>query len=164
VGTTALSQITRLALRDAARKIPVLIAANTALGVAALARLAADAARILGPDFAIRISETHHTRKKDAPSGTALRLANAIREHGGPAGARLHDADIHSIRTGEVIGEHTIEFIGPGERLTMTHSATSRDLFARGALHAAAFLAGKPAGPYTIEQALGVETAKRPNV
>ena len=157
VGTTALSDGTQAALHAAAKTIPVLIAPNTSLGVAALAHLTAAAARMLGPDFRIHIRETHHTMKKDAPSGTALRLAKALRDGGGPAGASFDDATIESIRTGEVIGDHTIEFTGPGERITLTHSATSRDLFARGALQAAAFLAKQPAGLYTINQALGID-------
>ncbi len=159
VGTTGLSEVTRAAFHEAGKTIAVLIAPNTSLGVAVLSHLAAEAARLLGPEFAIHISETHHIMKKDAPSGTALRLAKAIRERGGGVGSRgagFDDASIESIRTGDVIGDHTINFTGPGERITLAHSATSRDLFARGALHAAAFLAHKPAGRYTIEQALGV--------
>jgi 4-hydroxy-tetrahydrodipicolinate reductase len=157
VGSTGLSQLTLAALHEASRDIALLIAPNTSLGVAVLAHLTAAAARMLGPDFAIAISETHHTMKRDAPSGTALRLARALRERGGKAGAAFDDAAIHSIREGQVIGDHSVTFTGPGETITLSHSATSRDLFARGALNAAAFLAGKPAGRYSIEQALGVE-------
>jgi 4-hydroxy-tetrahydrodipicolinate reductase len=147
VGTTGLSPETLRGMDDAATSIAVLVAPNTSLGVAVLARLASDAARLLA-GFEIEIIETHHTQKKDAPSGTALRLAKAM--------SLSPQAPIRSIRTGDVIGEHVIHFTGPGERITLSHSATSRELFARGALRAAAFLAGKPAGRYTIEQALGV--------
>lgn len=157
VGSTGLAPATHALLDQAARSIAVLAAPNTSLGVAVLAHVASEAARLLGPSFDIDITETHHAMKKDAPSGTALRLAKALRERGGETGARMRDERIASVRIGEVIGEHTIHFTGPGERLTMTHSATSRDLFARGALQAAAFLAGKPPGRYTIEQALGIE-------
>jgi len=123
-----------------------------------LAHLAAEAARLLGSEggagFDIDIVETHHTMKKDAPSGTALRIAAALRQRGR---ANLPDDRIHAIRSGDIIGEHEVRFAGPGERITLIHSATSRDLFARGALQAAAFLARQPAGWYTIEQALGIE-------
>lgn len=161
VGSTGLSGDTLRAVDEASRTIAVLRAANTSLGVAVLAHLAAEATRLLGPDFDVDIIETHHMHKKDAPSGTALRLASAIRAAGGD---RLTNDRIHAIRSGDVIGEHEIRYAGPGERLTIAHSATSRELFVRGALRAAAFLAGKPAGLHSIEQALGIETAKRPNV
>jgi 4-hydroxy-tetrahydrodipicolinate reductase len=164
VGSTGLTDQTRRALDDAAGRIALLVAPNTSLGVAVLAHLAGEAARLLGPAFDIDIIETHHTRKTDAPSGTALRLAAALRQRGGEAGARFADQRIHAIRSGDVVGEHEVRFAGPGERLTLIHSATSRELFVRGALHAAAFLARKPAGRYTIEQALGIETSKRINV
>lgn len=174
VGSTGLAPETLAMLDDAARSLALLHAANTSLGVAVLAHLAHEAARLLGGDaggdvggdvagggFDIDIIETHHTMKKDAPSGTALRLARAIE---GGLGAPLPPQRIHAIRTGDVIGEHTIHFAGPGERLTLTHSATNRELFARGALRAALFLAGKPPGRYTIEQALGItEPSKRRN-
>jgi len=156
VGSTGLSAGTRSMLDAAAKSIAVLVASNTSPGVAVMAHVAAEAARLLGPGFDIDIIETHHAAKKDAPSGTALRLANALRERGGAAGARLDDRRIHSIRAGDVVGEHVIHFAGPGERLTLSHAATSRELFARGALRAAEYLAGKPAGRYTIEQALGI--------
>lgn len=164
VGSTGLQADTRSALDAAARSIAVLIAPNTSLGVAVLAHLAAEAARLLGDAFDIDIIETHHVHKKDAPSGTALRLAAAIRGSGPQQARRLTDDRLHALRSGDVIGEHEVRFAGPGERIALTHSATSRELFVRGALQAAAFLAGKPAGKYAIEQALGVEMMKRPNV
>ena len=154
VGTTALSAATEAALGDAARTVPVLVAANTSLGVAVLTHLAAEAALLLGPEYVIELTETHHTGKKDAPSGTALRLAAALRER---ADVELPVERVRSIRTGNVIGEHVIEFIGPGERVRIMHSATSRDLFARGALRAAAWLVRQPPGRYCIEQALALD-------
>lgn len=153
-GTTALSQTTLAQTDHLAGSQAVLIAPNTALGVAVTAHLGAIAARLLGANFDISIIETHHSRKKDAPSGTALRLRDAICEQ---VGRRIDDDDIHAVRSGEVIGEHTIEFGGPGERLRITHQAVSRDLFARGAIEAAAWLVGQKPGRYTIEQALGIE-------
>jgi 4-hydroxy-tetrahydrodipicolinate reductase len=154
VGTTGLSPATQAALRRAAESVPVMIAANTSRGVAALAHLAALAARLLGRDFDIDLVETHHAMKKDSPSGTALRLADSLAQG---AGAPLPAQRIHAIRAGDVIGEHAIVFSGPGERLTLTHTATSRDLFALGALRAAAWLAGRPPGLYSIEQSLGLD-------
>ena len=93
-----------------------------------------------------------HSRKKDAPSGTALRLAAAVRS----AGHALRDDQVVAIRGGDVIGEHTVRFAGPGEYIEITHRATTRDLFAIGAIHAAKWLVGKPAGEYSIEDALGM--------
>lgn len=156
VGSTGLTEQTLRALDGASRSVPVLLAANTSLGVAVVARIAAEAARMLGQAYDIDIVETHHTKKKDAPSGTALRLARALRENGGAAGNRFSDDRIHALRSGDVVGEHEIRFAGPGERITITHSATSRELFASGALRAAAFLAGKTAGKYTIDQMVGL--------
>ena len=151
VGTTALSELTVSALADASQKIPVLIAPNTSLGIPVLARAAADVARALGPGFDISILEAHHARKKDAPSGTAIRLARAIRD----AGASLSSDQILAIRGGDVIGEHTIRFAGAGEYIELTHRATSRDVFVHGALHAAEWLHHQPPGRYTIEDVLG---------
>ncbi|MBX3404954.1 MAG: 4-hydroxy-tetrahydrodipicolinate reductase [Phycisphaeraceae bacterium] len=152
VGTTGLSESTRERLRVAAREVAVVVAPNTSLGVAVVSKLARDAARALGPAFECSIVEAHHSRKKDAPSGTALRLAAAVRS----AGHALRDDQVVAIRGGDVIGEHTVRFAGPGEYIEITHRATTRDLFAIGAIHAAKWLDGKPAGMYSIEDALGM--------
>jgi 4-hydroxy-tetrahydrodipicolinate reductase len=152
VGTTALTSTTREALRDESTRRAVLIAPNTSLGVAVLSRLCAMATRALGKNFDISIAESHHAQKKDAPSGTALRLASAIRD----AGGTLRDDQIVSMRGGDIIGEHLVRFAGPGEVLELSHRATSRDLFARGALHAARWLTGAPAGLWTMDDALGL--------
>lgn len=152
VCTTALSAQTLSAIEVAARSIPVIVAANTSAGAAATSHLAAEAARLLGPAYHCDIIEIHHAAKRDAPSGTALRIADAMRR----SGLELPPERFHSIRAGDVIGEHTVEFAGPGERLRITHMATSRDLFALGALNAAAWLSGRPPGRHTIEQTLGV--------
>ncbi len=153
VGTTGLSPQAHEALRQASLSVPVLVAANTSVGVALLGDLAVRAARLLGEGVDVELVEMHHAAKRDAPSGTALRLADLLRER---AGVALGPQRIHSLRGGDVVGEHTVEFAAAGERLRLTHMATSRDLFARGALRAAAWLAGRPAGRYTIEQALGL--------
>ncbi|MFN0010241.1 MAG: 4-hydroxy-tetrahydrodipicolinate reductase [Phycisphaerales bacterium] len=153
VGTTGLDAPTTDALRAAAREIPVLLAPNTSPGVALLADLAEMAARTLGPAFHASIVEAHHIHKKDAPSGTAKRLAAAIAS-AGEQGPTMDPDQVLSLRGGDVVGEHTIRFAGDGEYLELTHRATSRDLFAHGALRAALWLRAKPAGWYSIEQTL----------
>ena len=154
VGTTGLSAQTLVALDDASHSVPVLLAANTSLGVAVMTHLAAEAARLLGTEYDIDIVETHHAMKKDAPSGTALRIARALRDG---AGVILPAERIHAMRSGDVIGEHEVIFSGLGERIKFSHSATNRDLFVLGALRAAAWLAGQQPGLYTINQALGLD-------
>lgn len=153
VGTTGMNADTIEQINGAARSVPVMIAANTSLGVAALAHLAAEAARLLGPEYQITMTEVHHTMKRDAPSGTALRLKQALRDK---AGVDLPMDRIHSVRTGEVIGDHTLEFAGQLDVIKISHSAISRDLFAAGALRAAAWLHDKSPGRYTIEQSFGL--------
>src|SRR6185436_3136290 len=110
------------------------------------------ACRTLGKDYRCSIVEAHHAAKKDAPSGTAIRLAKAARD----AGANLPDDQILSIRGGDVIGEHTVRLSGPGEYIELTHRATTRDLFARGALQCAAWLREKPAGWYSVQDVVGL--------
>ena len=156
VCTTGLSPQTLSTIEVASRSIPVVVAANTSAGVAVMNHLASEAARLLGPAYHVDIIEVHHAAKRDAPSGTALRIADAIRRR---AGISLPPQRLHSIRAGDVVGEHTVEFAGPGERLRIIHMATSRDLFAQGALNAAVWLHGRPPGRYTIEQSLGLEPA-----
>lgn len=151
VGTTGLPPEAVQMLRDASARIPVLLSANTSLGVAAVADAAARLARALGPGYRASIVESHHIHKKDAPSGTALRLAAAVRD----AGGELPDDQILSIRAGDIVGEHTIRFAGPGEVIDLTHRATSRDLFALGALRAAKWLHGRAPGWWTMEDVLG---------
>lgn len=152
VGTTGLSTSHVHSLKEAAHEIAVLHTPNTSAGVAVLADAIARMSTALGTEYRCLISETHHVKKKDAPSGTALRLAAAVR-----AGrATFDDADIHSIREGEVVGDHTVRFVGPGEVIELTHRATTRDLFALGALRAAKWMAGKPAGWYTMDDVLGL--------
>jgi 4-hydroxy-tetrahydrodipicolinate reductase len=142
VGTTGLADGALAAIDRAARRIPVMVAPNTALGVAVARRLAAEAARLL-PGFDVDILETHHVRKLDAPSGTARSLAEAVsRGRGEP----LDPARIHSVRAGDVVGDHEVAFSGPGERVSVVHRATSRDLFALGAIRMARWLATRPAG------------------
>lgn len=153
VGTTALSAASLDALKKISTIVPVLVAPNTALGVAALADLVARCSRILGPAYECSIVEAHHSRKKDAPSGTALRLAAAARD----AGHALKDDQILALRGGDVVGEHTVRFAGPGEYIELTHRATTRDLFALGALRVAKWIKGKPPGWYTMNDCLNIK-------
>ena len=150
VGTTALTEPTLADLRRASEKRAVLVAANTSLGVAVLAALVRDAAAALGPGFACAIVEAHHAAKKDAPSGTAKRLAEAARR----AGASLREDQILAVRGGDVVGEHTVRFAGPGEYIELTHRATTRDVFAVGALRAAKWLHGRGPGWWAMEDVL----------
>lgn len=150
VGTTGLSEATAAALGEAAKKIAVLPCANTSLGVIVLRRLVAEAARLLGPEYEIDLVESHHRRKLDAPSGTALALAASIAE----TGRAVPRERIHSLRGGDVVGQHEVVFAGPGETLRFEHRAERRELFALGALRAAKWLAGRPAGLYRIEDTL----------
>ena len=165
-GTTGLSDDDLARLDEAANVIPVLHNTNTSLGVALLNRLAREAARALGDDFDVEIVETHHNQKKDAPSGTANTLADAVLEglnrsrevlqHGrhGMEPREPKSVGLHSLRMGDVVGEHTVHFAGAGERIEITHKATTRDTFARGALHAARWLAKQGPGRYKIDDAL----------
>jgi 4-hydroxy-tetrahydrodipicolinate reductase len=152
IGTTGHSAEQRAAIERAARSVPVVFASNFSAGVNALFALARNAAETLGPEFNVEIIETHHQMKKDAPSGTAKTLATILREALNGKG----EIPIQSIREGDVVGEHRVIFSGPGERLEMTHRATSREIFARGALRAARWIIGKPAGLYNMQDVLGL--------
>ena len=145
-GTTGLEPAQRDALQAAATSIPVLWASNFSLGVAVLDELVERAARAL-PGWDCDIVEAHHVHKKDAPSGTALSLGEAARA----AGAEPRYA---SLRAGDIVGEHLVQFTGLGERIELVHRASNRDIFARGALHAARRLAGRAAGRYRVRDLL----------
>ncbi|RZA31881.1 MAG: 4-hydroxy-tetrahydrodipicolinate reductase [Lysobacteraceae bacterium] len=145
-GTTGLDDAQRLALAAAATRIPLVWASNFSLGVAVLAELVERAAAAL-PGWDIDVVEAHHAQKKDAPSGTALTLGEGAGSHG----ARVAYA---SLRAGDIVGEHTVQFTGLGERLELVHRAGSRDIFARGALHAALRLVGRPPAAYRIRDLL----------
>lgn len=148
---------------QAARQIPVFRSANMSVGVALLRHLCQEAAKVLGETFDVEIVETHHNRKVDAPSGTALLLFDAIKNaYGEPRYAQLgrggrnckrqhNEIGIHALRGGTVTGEHEVCFFGPAERIRLSHSAEDRSVFASGALKAAAYLQGKAPGRYTME-------------
>lgn len=165
-GTTNLDGAGRQALDKASESIPVLWAPNTSLGVQVLAELVERALRRLGPGYDVEIVEVHHRRKVDAPSGTARRLVEAVKSargevrelHGraGEVGERTpEEVGVFGVRGGDVVGDHTVHVLGPGERLELTHRASSRELFAHGALRAARFVVGKKPGLYTIADVLG---------
>lgn len=162
-GTTGLDEETTRALEAASRAVPLFVASNMSIGVHVLGELVGRAIRMLGPDFDVEIVEAHHRRKVDAPSGTALTLAqiasaakgDAPLVHGrqGRPGARpAHEIGMHALRGGDVIGDHTVFLYGDGERLELTHRASNRDLFARGALRAARWLDGKAPGRYGMNE------------
>jgi 4-hydroxy-tetrahydrodipicolinate reductase len=169
VGTTGFSPAERKELEALAQRIPVVLAANFSVAVNVLFHLAREAARLLGEGFDAEIVELHHAAKIDAPSGTALRLAEAIaearglpRDHfvlarEGETGARPPGAvGVLALRGGDNPGEHTVLFVGRGERLELVHRSATRDHFARGALAAARWLLGRPPGLYDMEQVLGL--------
>lgn len=167
VGTTGLDDLAERRIVAAAEKVAVLRAANTSLGVALLADLVERAARVLGPDaWDIEIVEAHHRRKADAPSGTALALGHAAKLGRGGAAAEERARDgtglkresgaigYSAIRGGTIAGDHDVMFLGKGERLILSHRAESRAIFAAGALAAARFLHGKPAGLYSMRDVI----------
>jgi 4-hydroxy-tetrahydrodipicolinate reductase len=166
IGTTGLDELADERIFAAARQVAVLRAANTSLGVALLTDLVERAARVLGPDWDIEIAETHHRMKADAPSGTALSLGEAaargrgtsLKAERGRDGTGLKRATgaigFASMRGGTVAGDHDVLFLGPEERLVISPRAESRMIFARGALAAARFLAGKPAGLYSMRDVI----------
>lgn len=165
-GTTGLEAEALDALEEAGRSVPVLWEPNMSVGVHVLSALLAAAIAALGPAYDIEIVETHHRKKVDAPSGTALRLAEVAKAarststrfvtgRDGKPGARTNDEiGVLALRGGDVIGDHTAFLFGDGERLELTHRASNRDLFARGALRCAAWLIGKPAGRYRLGDVL----------
>lgn len=171
-GTTGIDAPLQAELDEAAQYLPVLHAANFSLGVAVLKRLLREAAVAL-PDWDLEIVESHHSRKEDAPSGTALALGHAaaqargsslaqdavyVRE-GRPGARRSGSIGFAVVRGGDVVGEHTAMLLGQGERVELSHRATDRSIFARGALEAAAWLAGRKPGSYAIDDMLAARLA-----
>jgi 4-hydroxy-tetrahydrodipicolinate reductase len=164
-GTTGLHRDERAALEDAAARVPVLWEPNMSIGVHVLSELVGRAAAVLA-DWDIEIVETHHRAKVDAPSGTAIRLAEVARagrsgathlvhgRHGKPGARGAAEIGMHALRGGDVVGDHVVHLLGGGERLELTHRATSRDVFAHGALRAARWIAGRPSGTYSLRDVL----------
>ena len=168
VGSTGLEPADHEALKLAAERVPVLLAANFSVGVNLLLDLVGRASRIMA-DADVEIFEAHHRHKRDAPSGTALALGKAVRDERpelrevlGRSGAvprESNELGYAAVRGGDVSGEHTVFFFGEGERVELTHRATTPDIFARGALRAARWLVSQPAGFYTMADVLGGSTS-----
>lgn len=170
VGTTGLSESQRAELEAMAKRIPIVYAPNMSVGVNLLFKLTREIAQVLGDEFDIEIVEIHHNRKKDSPSGTAVRLGERAAEgrgldygqhavHGreGIVGERTkEELGMHAVRGGDVTGDHTVYFLGQGERIELTHRAHSRDTFAQGALRAARFAYAAKPGLYDMQDVLGL--------
>lgn len=170
IGTTGFSDEDKAALAEMAKEIPMVLAPNMSVGISVLYRLASEAAKLLGPDYDIEIVEAHHRNKVDAPSGTALALAEVLAKargwdltevgccaREGRIGARPDEQiGIQAVRAGDIVGEHTVTLAGPGERIELTHRAHSRANFARGAVRAAIWLNEKQPGLYTMNDVLGI--------
>lgn len=172
IGTTGHSDEERAAIVEASKRLPIVYAPNFSIGVNTLFWLTRKAAQVLKQDrFDIEVTEMHHRHKIDAPSGTARRLLEILNEetdtsyeedirHGrvGLTGARTQrEIGMHTLRGGDVVGDHTVMFAADGERIELTHKASSRMTFAAGAVHAAVWLADKPAGLYDMQDVLGLQ-------
>jgi len=168
IGTTGLSPDQREQIRQAGEKIPVVFAPNMSIGVNVCLRILKDLTRILGSDFETEIVELHHNKKKDAPSGTAIRMGEVIAEaagkdfsknavfsrHGMIGERNPGEIGLQTVRGGDIVGEHTVYFIANGERIELSHRAMTRDMFARGAVRAATWLADKGPGLYDMQDVL----------
>jgi 4-hydroxy-tetrahydrodipicolinate reductase len=171
IGTTGLSAEQLAIIKNSSERIPIIYATNFSTGINIMWILAEEAARILGEKYDAEIIEWHHNQKKDAPSGTAVTLLESICKgkgldpkqaarngRQGIVGARSKtEVGIHAVRAGEIVGEHCALFAGEGERLEIRHQAYSRDPLARGAIRAAGWLKGKPAGFYGLKDVLGLQ-------
>ncbi len=171
MGTTGHTADEFASIREAAKTLPLVLAPNFSIGVNTLFWLTRKAAQILGETFDLEVIEMHHRMKTDSPSGTARRLVEILCEetnvsyeqdtrHGrfGDVGARTKkEIGVHALRGGDVVGDHTVVFANVGERVELTHKASSRDTFANGAVRAAKWLSGKPAGIYDMQDVLGLK-------
>ena len=151
IGTTGLSEAQQAALRKIANTIPIIFSPNMSIGVNVLFELAQLAAQRLGPAYDVEVVESHHHGKKDAPSGTAKRLAELLAAARPEVGKAV---PIHSVRAGDIVGDHTVILAGPSERLELTHLAQAREAFAKGALRAARFIVTQPPGLYEMSHVL----------
>ena len=168
IGTTGFSGAQKKQIDEAARRIPIVMAANFAVGVNAVYKLAETAARILGDGYDVEIIEAHHRHKVDAPSGTALKIGEVLGgvlktkdfihgRHGDTGERPARQIGYHAIRGGDIVGEHTVLFAGAGERVEITVRSQSRMTYAAGAVRAAKWLKGKPAGLYDMFDVLGLK-------
>ena len=170
IGTTGINESEREKIKSAAQKIPLVFAPNMSVGVNVLFKIAAEVAAIFGDDFDVEILEAHHRLKKDAPSGTAVRLGEIVAEalgrdypkdavfaRQGFTGERTRrEIGMQTLRAGDIVGEHTVMFGGMGERIELIHRAHSRDNFAAGAVRAALWLEAQPPGLYDMQDVLGL--------
>lgn len=170
IGTTGFSDPQKDLIRMASKKIPIVMASNMSVGMNLLFALVEEAAARLGQNYDVEITEAHHNLKKDAPSGSALSLGEAVARawkanlktvsvHGrvGQVGARKKGTiGFHAVRGGDIVGDHTVLYAGPGERLELSHRAHSREAFAQGALKAALFVSTKKNGFYDMRDVLGL--------
>ena len=170
IGTTGFSQDDLLTLKKLAPSIPCVFAPNMSVGINVLLNIVGKVAHALGEEYNIEVIEAHHNQKKDAPSGTALKLAEVLAEgmawnlqevgvytrHGLVGERKSREIGIQTVRAGDIIGDHTVLFGGPGERIEMTHRAHTRDTFARGALRAAEWVVTQPPGLYSMADVLGL--------
>ena len=151
IGTTGHTDVERRGIRQVIQPIPCVWTGNYSTGVNTLFWLTRKVAEITGKDWNVEVVETHHTAKKDAPSGTARQLQEILQE------VRGVEAPTHSLRIGDVVGDHTVTFGLPGERIELSHRASSRDIFARGALHAAKWVTQQTPGLYDMQAVLGLK-------
>lgn len=171
IGTTGIEKEQIEEIKIASREIPIMFAPNFSVGVNLLLKVLKDVARVLGDEYDIEIIEAHHRLKKDAPSGTALKLAQVVADavnrdldevgvyaRKGIIGERTKkEIGIQTIRGGDIVGDHTVMFCGLGERVEITHKATSRDTFTRGALRAASWIVKQKPGLYDMQDVLGLK-------
>jgi 4-hydroxy-tetrahydrodipicolinate reductase len=171
IGSTGFTPEQKAEVQKAAAKIPVVLAPNMSVGVNLCFKLLKDVAATLGDAFDVEIVELHHNKKKDSPSGTAVRMGEVVAEalgrdynevanyhRQGMCGERTkEEIGMQTVRGGDIVGEHTVYFIGMGERIEISHRAMSRDMFARGAVRAAGWLGGKKAGFYDMQDVLGLK-------
>jgi len=148
LGTTGLSEPQIKKVEEVSQVVPVVFSPNMSIGVNVLFSMLPEIAKRLGPDYSIEITEAHHKAKKDAPSGTAKKIGEVL------AGVVKKEIPIHSIRLGDIVGDHTVIFCGNSERIEIKHQAHSRDLFAVGALKAAKWIFGKAPGLYSMQDVL----------
>lgn len=174
IGSTGFTPEAKARVAAAAKRIPIVLAPNMSVGVTVLFELVRQAAKVLGDGYDVEIVELHHKKKRDAPSGTAVRLGEiaaealgrdpkdtlAFSRHGIIGERPPREIGMQTLRGGDVVGEHTVFFCGEGERLELTHRAASREQFARGAIRAAQWMVGKPAGLYDMADVLGLGKVK----
>jgi 4-hydroxy-tetrahydrodipicolinate reductase len=174
IGSTGFTAETKARVAAAAQRVPIVLSPNMSVGVNVLFALVREAAAILGDGFDVEIVEMHHRKKKDAPSGTAVRLAEVaasalgrdlakdlvFARHGMVGERTGKEIGVQTLRGGDVVGDHTVYFVADGERIELTHRATSREQFASGAVRAIRWIAGRPAGLYDMAAVLGLGGAR----